>query len=434
MKKWFIIAASMIAAVSVLSCTKIFPADDDPKVPVTGDEEGNNPSEGDGNLVFNCPEAYGCFYGQYYDEDGNLIDYDSYSVEFDTEGISFDESTGYTGIGYVAFIDIDTEHTASIAIPDGIYSSDSDPNGGFYAYPGESGTDDDGAEYLYPAYIVKIVNSEYEIILAEKVKLTVSSSASNYVLKAELTDAAKNVYVFNYNGVLEIADYSGSDEEDPGTDNPGTDVPGDIVNLSADGYKYGYAVYYGQAWQIESTDYADWVLYVSKTPFDINDDDFMSSGDYAMIEVLTAKSATTAVPAGTYTCMTTGAESEFVPGALIYGMIDDDGYPAYGTWFFQGDDLAGATGGSIDVKSVKGTAYTIDVDLVDEDYGYSVTGSFTANLEYIDATASAAQARKAKSSLSKKALVKKLQNKKKAAASHPTKAERETKFRPRFAK
>ncbi|MCI6318449.1 MAG: hypothetical protein MR784_02265, partial [Rikenellaceae bacterium] len=135
-------------------------------------------------------------------------------------------------------------------------------------------------------------------------------------------------------------------------DEEGTDVPGDIVNLSADGYKYGYAVYYGQAWDIESTDYADWVLYVSKTPFDINDDDFMSSGDYAMIEVLTAKSATTAVPAGTYTCMTTGAESEFVPGALIYGMIDDDGYPAYGTWFFQGDDLAGATGGSIDVKSV----------------------------------------------------------------------------------
>lgn len=255
MKKWFIIAASMIAAVSVLSCTKIFPADDDPKVPITGDEEG--------------------------------------------------------------------------------------------------------------------------------------------------------------------------------TDEPGD---GDIVNLSADGYKYGYAVYYGQAWQIESTDYADWVLYVSETAFDINDDDFMSSGDYAMIEVLTEKSATTAVPAGTYTCMTTGAESEFVPGALIYGMIDDDGYPTYGTWFFQGDDLAGATGGSIDVKSVKGTAYTIDVDLVDQDYGYSVTGSFTANLEYIDATVSAAQARKAKSSLSKKALVKKLQNKKKAAASHPTKAERETKFRPRFAK
>lgn len=255
MKKWFIIAASMIAAVSVLSCTKIFPADDDPKVPVTGDEEG--------------------------------------------------------------------------------------------------------------------------------------------------------------------------------TDEPGD---GDIVNLSAEGYKYGYAVYYGQAWQIESTDYADWVLYVSETAFDINDDDFMSSGDYAMIEVLTEKSATTAVPAGTYTCMTTGAESEFVPGALIYGMIDDDGYPAYGTWFFQGDDLAGATGGSIDVKSVKGTAYTIDVDLVDQDYGYSVTGSFTANLEYIDATASAAQARKAKSSLSKKALVKKSQNKKKAAASHPTKAVRDNKFRPRFAK
>ena len=117
-------------------------------------------------------------------------------------------------------------------------------------------------------------------------------------------------------------------------DEEGTDVPGDIVNLSADGYKYGYAVYYGLAWDIESTDYADWVLYVSETEFDFNDDDFMSSGDYAMIEVLTAKSATTAVPAGTYTCMTIGAESEFVPGALIYGMTDDEGYPTYGTWFF----------------------------------------------------------------------------------------------------
>ena len=72
------------------------------------------------------------------------------------------------------------------------------------------------------------------------------------------------------------------------------------------------------------------------------------------------------------------------------------------------------------------------VDLVDEDYGYSVTGSFTANLEYIDATVSASQARKAK--MSKKALVKKLQNKGKAAASHPTKAVRDNKFRPRFAK
>lgn len=224
----------------------------------------------------------------------------------------------------------------------------------------------------------------------------------------------------------------------PGDDDPkvpitgdeeGTDVPGDIVNLSAEGYKYGYAVYYGQAWDIESTDYADWVLYVSETEFDFNDDDFMSSGDYAMIEVLTAKSATTSVPAGTYTCMTTGAESEFVPGALIYGMTDDEGYPTYGTWFFQGDDWAGATGGSIAVKSVKGTAYTIDVDLVDEDYGYSVTGSFTANLEYIDATASAAQARKAKSSLSKKALVKKLQNRKK-----PLPLTLQNKFRPRFAK
>ena len=39
MKKWFIFAASMIAAVSVLSCTKIFPADDDQKDPITGDEE-----------------------------------------------------------------------------------------------------------------------------------------------------------------------------------------------------------------------------------------------------------------------------------------------------------------------------------------------------------------------------------------------------------
>ena len=84
----------------------------------------------------------------------------------------------------------------------------------------------------------------------------------------------------------------------PADDDPKVPITGDedIVNLSAEGYKYGYAVYYGQAWDIESTDYADWVLYVSETPFDINDDDFMSSGDYAMIEVLTAKSATTAVP------------------------------------------------------------------------------------------------------------------------------------------
>ncbi|MCI6429170.1 MAG: hypothetical protein MR809_09870 [Rikenellaceae bacterium] len=222
----------------------------------------------------------------------------------------------------------------------------------------------------------------------------------------------------------------------PGDDDPKVPITGDedIVNLSAAGYKYGYAVYYGQAWDIESTDYADWILYVSKTAFDINDEDFMSNGDYAKIEILTEKSETTAVPAGTYTCMTTGDESEFVPGALIYGMTDDEGYPTDGTWFFQGDDWAGAAGGSIAVKSVKGTAYTIDVDLVDEDYGYSVTGSFTANLEYIDATAPAAQARKAKSSLSKKALVKKLQNRKKAAASHPTKAVRDNKFRPRFAK
>ena len=217
----------------------------------------------------------------------------------------------------------------------------------------------------------------------------------------------------------------------PGDDDPKVPITGDedIVNLSAAGYKYGYAVYYGQAWDIESTDYADWILYVSKTAFDINDEDFMSNGDYAKIEILTEKSETTAVPAGTYTCMTTGDESEFVPGALIYGMTDDEGYPTDGTWFFQGDDWAGATGGSIAVKSVKGTAYTIDVDLVDEDYGYSVTGSFTANLEYIDATASAAQARKAKSSLSKKALVKKLQNRKK-----PLPLTLQNKFRPRFAK
>lgn len=203
MKKWFIFAASMIAAVSVLSCTKIFPGDDDPKVPVTGDE--------DGNLVFNCPEAYGYFNGQYSDENGNLIDYDYYTVEFDTEGISFDESNGFTGTGYVAFIAIDTEHTASIAIPEGIYSSDVDPDSGFYAYPGGFGTGDDGTGYVYPAYIIKIVNFESEIILAEKVKLTVSSSASNYMLKAELTDAAGNVYVFNYNGALEIWGYSASD-------------------------------------------------------------------------------------------------------------------------------------------------------------------------------------------------------------------------------
>ena len=217
----------------------------------------------------------------------------------------------------------------------------------------------------------------------------------------------------------------------PGDDDPKVPITGDedIVNLSAAGYKYGYAVYYGQAWDIESTDYADWILYVSKTAFDINDEDFMSNGDYAKIEILTEKSETTAVPAGTYTCMTTGDESEFVPGALIYGMTDDEGYPTDGTWFFQGDDWAGATGGSIAVKSVKGTAYTIDVDLVDEDYGYSVTGSFTANLEYIDATASAAQARKAKSSLSKKALVKKLKNRKK-----PLPLTLQNKFRPRFAK
>ena len=422
MKKCFVIAASMIAAVSVLSCTTVFPKDEDPEIPVTGDEEPEAPSEGDGDLVFDCPEAYGFFYGQYVDNDGNLVPYDSYAVEFDTEGISWDESTGFTGTGYVAYLDIDTGHTTSLAIPAGTYSSDSDPNGDFYAYPGESGVDEDGQEYLSPAYIVKFTNSEPEYIVAEKVKLTVSSTNSAYMLKAELEDGDGNVFVFNYSGVLPIADLSGS-EEDPGTGDPGD---GELVNLPVAGYKYGYAVYFGQAWNVSTTDYSDWILYVSDSAFDYDDDDFWAYGDYAMIEILTAKSATTSVPAGTYTCMTTGSESEFVPGKLIFGMTDEEsGYPTYGTWFFQGEDWAGATDGSITVKSVKGNAYTIDVDLVDADYGYSMTGSFTAELEYIDGTKAAAQARQT---------VKKAQARKKSVGIHPTKTVRKNKFRPRFAK
>lgn len=202
MKKWFCFAVSLIAAVSVLSCTKIF-GDDDPQVPVTGEGE---------TFVFDCPEAYGYFNGQYEDNDGNLIQYDSYRIEFDSDGISYSNS-GYAGTGYVAWIDIDTAHSETLSIPSGTYSSDSDRNGNFYAYPGEIVVDG-GYGNIYPAFIAKYVNSQLELILATKVKLTVSVSGANYILKATLEGEDSNIFVFNYSGKFEIYDCTLPDTEE----------------------------------------------------------------------------------------------------------------------------------------------------------------------------------------------------------------------------
>ena len=337
MKKWFIFAASMIAAVSVLSCTKIFPADDDQKVPITGDEEGKVMSKAE------------CF--RYANSEDGSLDY--YLLTLISDGIQINNEY-YEGKGTIVVFDLTLNAADAPSLPSGIYSEGDDH---MTFYPGSISYDEP-----YPTYIQILGEDEVECILVKQGSLSISYSGNTCNIKADVSTDEGKEYSFSYTGALVVTD--NFDEE---------------VSLSD--YKYGFIEYYGiDAWRAGG-DYNDFSMYLSYEP--LNYDNF-DTADLIQLDFLTTSEATTEIPVGVYTFLEDlNDDSQFVANRMVPGYVDEaDNCQA--SWLFVGDYYTALLEGKVEITSVSNGVYSLKLECVDE-YSDEIVAEISTNqLEFYD--------------------------------------------------
>ncbi len=362
MKRSLIIFAAVAVVFGTLSCDK-------ERVP----QDGGNEAE----LVFEVGEAGGYFSGVGTDDDGKTLDYDVYLLSLQTEGVEMIES-GYTGVGAAVLVDMNTPTNGGnpMRILQGeyvVYQKNMPEDYCFYL----GDTDEDGN--IYPTYVYYRESSKVKGVYYPVTggAISVKTSGSTYRIAATFETSA-GTFGFNYDGKLAFYDISGGD--DSGDD--GDDTPTEEVKISLDALNQGYAYYYGQAFEGDQTDYADWVFYIGNGLVDLEDE----NASYLMLELITSESATTAVPDGTYEYLDIDSAEKLLPFSMLCGYVDDENY-CYGTWFFgeTAYDYYAATSGSAKV-SRSGDNYTIDLSFADSEMNATLNGKFTAKLEYVDGT------------------------------------------------
>ncbi len=382
MKRCLMIFAAAAALGGLISCDK-------ERTPQNGDN--SNQDGGDGaELTFEAAEAVGYFCGVGADGNGNALDYDMYLLSLQPEGVEMVES-GYTGVGAAVLVDMNTPANGGnpMRILQGeYYSYKKNMPEDYCFYLGD--TDEDGnisSSYVYYRASSKVKGVYYPVTGGS---ISVKTSGSSYDIVGTFETSA-GTFVFNYGGQLAFYDISDNDGDDDGGD-----TPTEEVMISLDALNQGYAYYFGQAFGADQADYADWVFYIGNGPLDLTDDD----ASFLALELITSGSATTAVPDGTYEYLDI-SDGKLLPFSMLCGYLNDESY-CIGTWFFGETEAEyyAATSGSAKV-SRDGDNYTVDLTFEDSDMNATVSGKFTAKLEYVDGTQPATESASVQSSYAK---------------------------------
>lgn len=377
--KRLMVFAAVVAAFGVLSCDK-----------ERTSRDGGNPERS-----FDAGVAGGYFCGRGATDAGVALDYDMYLLSLQTGGVEVAEN-GYAGVGAAVLVDMNTPANGGnpMRILPGDYGVRGDGAADDYCFYA-GGTDTDGS--ISPTYVYYRESSSVKGVYYPVTggALSVKTSGSTYTITGTFVTSA-GTFVFNYSGTLAFYDSSKDDGDDSDDDGDDSDDGGEPVNLSLDALNQGYAYYYGQAFNVDQTDYADWVFYIGEGPLDLGDE----NASFLMLELITSEKATTSVPDGTYEYLDISATT-LAPFSMLCGYVDDDNY-CYGTWFFgeTDNDYYAATSGSAKIAR-DGDKYTIDLAFEDSEMNATLNGKFTATLEYVDGTQSATESASVQSSYAK---------------------------------
>lgn len=162
---------------------------------------------------------------------------------------------------------------------------------------------------------------------------------------------------------------------------------GEWENHVTSTYTHGFIEFWGQGYEDQPTDVANWCIILGSEGFDYDE---WSGGESIVLELFTTNTSATSVPSGTYTVEAFLEEnySNFSVGdGFIATEENEDGVEesyCMGTWYYvDGIGEYAATSGSVTVAK-DGDNYTVTYNLVDEEYSTQLTGSYKGALEYID--------------------------------------------------
>lgn len=370
MKKTSIIVAFALAALSLVSCEK-----------ETRDSHRDiapypTPSE----TSWEADLAAGYFRGRGATTSGTLLNYDVYNFALLTSGVEMNDA-GFAGVGVGVLLDMNTPTNGGdpMRLMSGNYSPYS--NGmsvvDYCFYPGTNEND-----VVYPSYLYYRESETKEGLYYPITGgwMSIVNSGAGYTVNASFTTVIGS-FPISYTGPIDFYDNSSSDSGDSGDDSGDSSDPSTYTTVDLSGLNQGYAYYYGQAWNVSTDDYADWVLYISdKAITDFNSD------SYLQLDILTSKSDITSVTDGTYNCISDVTDDTAKPFSMVAGYTDDEGY-CYGTWYFGETDseFYAPTSGSAKISS-KDEDYTVDLQFEDSYSEVKVSSIINAHLTYVDGT------------------------------------------------
>ncbi len=227
-------------------------------------------------------------------------------------------------------------------------------------------------------------DAEPQYIMAEQGTVDITLNGSEYTINAVVTAGGKE-YKFRYTGAVTLKDVKDAGDP-PAQDYTEVDLGNELTQ--------GYFEFDGDAYSTGGVS-NNWLIYLADSRVDFTQQNLVGPGKILMLELNTAPSAGNVLPAGTFNVLNpteiTSAAS-LVPFTAVPGLASkDDG--AYGTWYVatdtEGGDfqlLCGAQRGTVTVKK-SGDTYSIDFDITDDDYKYSVKGSYTGVPAFYDKTA-----------------------------------------------
>jgi hypothetical protein len=345
-------AGLLTGAGSCISSTGHHRGGYEPEVP----EDPTRPGEGDvPSRDITLKVGYGDFYGQFYNNNSDNFLVYLYEGNTDAEGY-------FTGSAHMLTLDILLPKKGDLELKDGVYTCSDAAGPTFIFIPSYESKDEDGNPFLDGStlYIQRDPKNYQTLAITDGSLIVRRLVTGQYTVEATIV-AGGAEYTFHFKGEIPITDARPSE------------LPKDIV---MDNITRVEARDFGQVWDgIESTDYRDWVLY-------FYDKDAATTNEYTCVEILTQDKYKGELPEMKFTkVVQVGSPKDFVPGVIIGGFTDDDGY-AWGTWYCK-DTYAhyAATKGSLDIKR-EGSNYSFTFDFEDEEYDGTFKGSYTGKVDF----------------------------------------------------
>lgn len=235
----------------------------------------------------------------------------------------------------------------------------------FQTYAGKDDSGEDDYEY-----------DDFLFTEESGTSVRISKSGTTYTITVNAVVAGKD-FIFTYKGAIDVQD--GREEEGGEGGEGGGDVPSDRSQYQVydfAGYTQGELDYNGVYDGVTS-----WTIYLGDN--NINLETLEGNGKLLILDFETTKTGKTDIPAGKYLYET--------GDYALVGYYEYNDY-AFGTMFYDGDDLLlGATDGNVSV-SKSGSNYSFGVELYDDDYGTAYKANISLPLKYVDySTSSVAQ-------------------------------------------